>query len=366
MKGKKKGTNKKAPEKKVIPETDEMEVEEEEDVEISEGDFMKMDAEDAEKLQEQALAELVKKAKRPSRKQLLKKVWDFKFRVLELVELFVKETRTPSRFLRSLLPLMQELSNPTEKGQRAALTAKIATSMKHYFLRLASNQERFEDGIEETLTTLLSLIPRVKVRALQNALKFCVQVVSSFAVKAESPALLTALSKGFKELLISMTASKSSIFVKDFFLDLARTSPKVFSKLVPTFLMRLSFDEENGAKHEAQRVGILDLLLTILHQQRSNDDLKLEQLAKKHASALGELTKAAIESHETLRSAKYRILLKYLQLYKLFLHAIPEAERLEADSEILSSIQQKHSENPSGDVFSRLERKYGEYFTTST
>lgn len=328
---------------------------EESDVEVSASQFFEMADDDVEEMESRALAEVAKAAKKPSRKATLKQVMDFKFRVIELVEIFVKRLRNPSMFISSFVPLIHMLETKTTGGsggnqQRSVLVNKVANLVKSYFSKILSDTTSYENNLGECLDILTELAPRVESQTIKAVVRFAYQTIVTIWIKIGTPEALANVVKHLAELLKKMISTRSTKVHKEYFLHLLKLSPSTIFKLVPNFIAAIAPKEgfEGGARTEEQRKACLDILTTILQgkqgknvtkEDTENEDLAL--LLQECTSELGNIFLGVLKSHASIKAQKYAVLVQYTQVFQNSLDILKTTSGFEKAHKTLSKFLPK-------------------------
>ncbi|KRW99636.1 hypothetical protein PPERSA_03437 [Pseudocohnilembus persalinus] len=271
--------------KKDEQEEKEKDEEEQSEIESEEGNQEGEQEEGNEEIRDEALEQLAYGALKKSletKKQKERKIMDFKFRVLDLVDIFVRKTQTPELFIQALIPFFEAMKSYSKEKSLANFTDK---------LEMQQNDTQFE----EKLATL------------------------------------------FKTALECQTMKRDFFYTEQLFQELYKTYPQIAKKITPYLIQQSNLAEFGGPK-DFRRKFSQELLHYV--SRTGNKENGILQVNQEIIEQLQKLIDGVYKNYNEIKHKKYSDLRKYTDIFQNYIDQNKENEEIKKlQTSFISTIE---------------------------
>jgi len=279
----------------------------------------------------EALAALTKTSEtKQKKKEKIKKVWDFKFRSLELIQIFLKKTKNPTVFLKYVAPLVISIRESQKDKAKDELVNKISALLKSYMNRQQSFGLTYSAELEECVTEILFSARKASTKKVQGILKYLLRCILAIVFKADLKKPVEGLTERYKEALEAYITKKSVELDADYFKELVSKYKVIGVELVELLIQGANFKSAGGAKGDLRREECLNLLTSLVQSSSANSEYLITKLIQ-HQKKIGELMTNVLENIEEAKNKAFPSLQKYVNLFKLIVRMLAQAKSQEGD-----------------------------------
>jgi len=237
-----------------------------------------------------------------SKKSQIKQINDFKFRVLEYVNIFLKSNAITTRTPHIACSLADAMKIAVQDGNK-----ELYQRAKTILTELGKSKEiaggEFKDEeIEECASAMLGKMFKydsLKAEGYRLVLLLCLKIFES--QKNKRKLIISIVKKMLQGFLTEKTKSLQEVFFLEYLgqrLDIA------WSLIIP--LMKLIFPKKDqGARTEMQRKVALKLTMRIIRQTGRTKDIKVIEKASKRYESLTELVLKALDTKGWNKPVKF-------------------------------------------------------------
>ncbi|KAL4470921.1 hypothetical protein ABPG72_005955 [Tetrahymena utriculariae] len=304
------------------------------------------------------LAQMKKSQTKKGKKEKERKVTEFKFRVLDMLEIFIKKTKNPQIFIQSLAQLFQTVKDNANDKENQSFVEKICQIVRKFFERHVKMLPEYRDNIEECFTEVVKVLAKQPKKSINSALSFA--AISLFKIRLQmNLGDISVLVSTIEKALEKSALKKEISYSEEFYKEIIRNSQEVAFKLLPSLLKYALLNKDGGAKDKNRQFVLSLLNYTIRNSQ-------VQELIKKDSTdfvaSVSHLI-SVFDSQSEIQKKKISVLNKYIEIFAGFASILKDCKTTKKE-ELQNKLKESLSKWPENDHnLKNIQKKFLEKFT---
>ncbi|KAL4478676.1 hypothetical protein ABPG74_006911 [Tetrahymena malaccensis] len=344
--------------KKIEKKESEDEDEDSSDIEIEDEEIFDQDALENQNEMLGNLAQMKKSQTKKGKKEKERKVTEFKFRVLDMLEIFIKKTKNPQVFIQSLAQLFQTVKDNANDKEKQSFVEKICQIVRKFFERHVKMLPEYRDNIEECFTEVVKVLAKQPKKSINSALSFA--AISLFKIRLQmNLGDISVLTATIEKALEKSALKKEISYSEEFYKEIIRNSQEVAFKLLPSLLKYALLNKDGGAKDKNRQ-----FILSLLNYTIRNSQVQ-ELIKKDSADFVNSISKliTVFDSQSEIQKKKISVLNKYIEIFGGFASILKDCKTTQKE-ELQNKLKESLSKWPENDHnLKNIQKKLIEKFT---
>ncbi|EAR82636.1 hypothetical protein TTHERM_01100440 (macronuclear) [Tetrahymena thermophila SB210] len=304
------------------------------------------------------LAQMKKSSTKKSKKEKERKVTEFKFRVLDMLEIFIKKTKNPQIFIQSLAQLFQTVKDNANDKEKQSFVEKICQIVRKFFERHVKMLPEYRDNIEECFTEVVKVLAKQPKKSINSALTFA--AISLFKIRLQmNLGDISVLVSTIEKALEKSALKKEISYSEEFYKEIIRNSQEIAFKLLPSLLKYALLNKDGGAKDKNRQ-----FILSILNYTIRNSQVQ-ELIKKDSADFVASISNliSVFDSQSEIQKKKISVLNKYIEIFAGFASILKDCKTNKKE-ELQNKLKESLSKWPENDHnLKNIQKKFLEKFT---